>query len=275
MARSFMSRWFDLWSFCAAVKLQLKYCERVGGDQKIKRTSYRVRCQRTLWRCGRCRATRALSCWGWQTAAPSGSSRPCPQTAARRFWSRREACSTRGLRRAKKTQRGGNVKRPSAMWTVSSASSPPCVKGAGVHSPSSCAAVNAPCKPLSSMTEQLLLASHIVPTSATPSVSQLLWPHMSYNGGKKNPKQKQTEDTPGAWVFLNLHRRHRCSQVETAHKFVSAKTPVNVFSYKQSTSDWKQTGHGAQTGGQVRRIGPLLWKRKKEINKPKSRQSTQ
>lgn len=50
-----------------------------------------------------------------------------------------------------------------------------------IHSPSSCAAVKAACKPLSSITEQLLLGSHIVPTSATPRVSQLFWPQMSCN----------------------------------------------------------------------------------------------
>lgn len=49
-----------------------------------------------------------------------------------------------------------------------------------VNIPSSCDTVNAAWRPLSSITEQLLLGSHIVPTSATPRVSQSLYPQISW-----------------------------------------------------------------------------------------------
>lgn len=45
--------------------------------------------------------------------------------------------------------------------------------------PSSWAVVKAEGNPSSSMTEQLRLGSHMVPTSAMPSVSQVVAPHRS------------------------------------------------------------------------------------------------
>lgn len=53
--------------------------------------------------------------------------------------------------------------------------------------PSSWAVVKAVGKPSSSMTEQLLFGSHMVPTSAMPRVSQVVAPHRSWGHvGKKN-----------------------------------------------------------------------------------------
>lgn len=49
----------------------------------------------------------------------------------------------------------------------------------GVGSPSSWAVVKAEGRPSSSITEQLLLGSHMVPTSAMPRVSQVEAPHRS------------------------------------------------------------------------------------------------
>lgn len=71
-----------------------------------------------------------------------------------------------------------------AVWTtflLHSSSKQSTNRRTNLHSPSSCAAVKAACNPLSSITEQLLFGSHIVPTSATPRVSQLFWPQMSCN----------------------------------------------------------------------------------------------
>lgn len=52
--------------------------------------------------------------------------------------------------------------------------------------PSSWAVVKAVGKPSSSMTEQLLFGSHMVPTSAMPRVSQVVAPHRSWGHvGKK------------------------------------------------------------------------------------------
>lgn len=46
-------------------------------------------------------------------------------------------------------------------------------------SPNSCAVVKAEGRPSSSITEQLLLGSHMVPTSAIPRVSHVVAPHRS------------------------------------------------------------------------------------------------
>ena len=51
--------------------------------------------------------------------------------------------------------------------------------------PSSWAVVKAEGSPSSSITEQLLLGSHMVPTSAMPRVSQVVAPHRSCPGGEK------------------------------------------------------------------------------------------
>lgn len=58
-------------------------------------------------------------------------------------------------------------------------------------SPSSWAVVKAEGSPSSSITEQLLLGSHMVPTSAMPSVSQVVAPHRSCPGrGEAEAGQK-------------------------------------------------------------------------------------
>lgn len=56
--------------------------------------------------------------------------------------------------------------------------------------PSSWAVVKADGSPSSSMTEQLLLGSHMVPTSAMPRVSQVVAPHRSC---QVEEKQSQTK----------------------------------------------------------------------------------
>lgn len=53
--------------------------------------------------------------------------------------------------------------------------------------PNSWAVVKAACKPSSSMTEQLLLGSHTVPTSAIPRVSHVWEPHKSYKEPREIP----------------------------------------------------------------------------------------
>lgn len=66
----------------------------------------------------------------------------------------------------------GNHHRANVYWMVD---------GAGkTHSPSSWAVVKADGRPSSSITEQLLFGSHMVPTSAMPRVSQVEAPHRSY-----------------------------------------------------------------------------------------------
>lgn len=60
--------------------------------------------------------------------------------------------------------------------------------------PSSWAVVKADGSPSSSITEQLLLGSHIVPTSAMPSVSQVVAPHRSCRDGGRNKSQPEISD---------------------------------------------------------------------------------
>lgn len=55
------------------------------------------------------------------------------------------------------------------------------------HLPNSWAVVKAACKPSSSMTEQLRLGSHTVPTSAIPRVSHVWEPHKSYKETREIP----------------------------------------------------------------------------------------
>lgn len=140
----------------------------------------------------------AQSCWGWQTEEPSDDVLPDLQTASRRFWSHHEAYSIHGLQREQiKSWQCESVvnKKWGYSWEnikpvmicylsdifASLILKQPTNRRTNIHSPSSCAAVKAACNPLSSITEQLLLGSHIVPTSATPRVSQLFWPQMSCN----------------------------------------------------------------------------------------------
>lgn len=125
-------------------------------------------------------ATRERFCSGWQTEEPSGSVLPDPQTASRMALSHRGAYSTHGLQRV-----GGVQQQFKGLFKNNSKNNVSWRRIAGVDWPSSCAAVKPAWRPLSSMTEQLLLGSHIVPTSATPSVLQSFCPQMSCSSKQK------------------------------------------------------------------------------------------
>ena len=56
--------------------------------------------------------------------------------------------------------------------------------------PSSWAVVKAEGSPSSSITEQLLLGSHMVPTSAMPRVSQVVAPHRSCREGRSRGRHE-------------------------------------------------------------------------------------
>lgn len=73
-----------------------------------------------------------------------------------------------------------NIQPPHTLAETYKCSLKPCLKATvGRSSPSSWAVVKAEGRPSSSITEQLLFGSHMVPTSAMPRVSQVEAPHRS------------------------------------------------------------------------------------------------
>lgn len=99
--------------------------------------------------------------------------------------------------------------------------------------PSSCDTVKAAWRPLSSMTEQLLLGSHMVPTSATPRVSQCWCPQISWRGKKRDRvdkgfrkkmdrlRQQPEERKEPCW--RREERRDRFQTLISRHRSISSR----------------------------------------------------
>lgn len=98
--------------------------------------------------------------------------------------------------------------------------------------------MKAACRPLSSITEQLLLGSHIVPTSATPSVSQLFWPQMFWN---TNTEQK-------CQIWINWKKSYFVSPWLHVRSFTLVASPYihtrrsGLFKYRRGTGSPDKAG---------------------------------
>lgn len=128
--------------------------------------------------------------------------------------------------------------------------------------PSSWAVVKADGSPSSSITEQLLLGSHIVPTSAMPSVSQVLAPHRSCRDGGKNKSQPEISDryrrdlmgrkgipwdVPAHLHSQSNHAQHLPSQVFS---------PKGLQGFSQNQPRLREEASGRKPCGSLRRFYP-------------------
>lgn len=116
----------------------------------------------------------------------------------------------------------------------------------GFSSPSSCAVVKAEGRPSSSMTEQLLLGSHMVPTSAIPRVSQVVapqrsWWRMTSDSEWNLQERSQTELRPGSFVpsfCQELHTHTKKKATRSANTKHMGTVGLLIASYTVLQMHW-------------------------------------